>query len=889
MNANVPGQTLDGSQDTGVTNSGIMEATNGGTLLLNYPVVNTSTVLASGGTVQVAGTLSGGTLTSTGVSALQLLNSGTLSGVTLSPSSTAVVPAGNGPLVANGLTNNGTIYVQGKPGSQGGMLFDGSQTLSGSGSIVLALQGTDTSWTLLQTNDTLTQAAGHTISGAGKFFNATIVNQGLVNANVPGQTLDGSQDTGVTNSGIMEATNGGTLLLNYPVVNTSTVLASGGTVQVAGTLSGGTLTSTGVSALQLLNSGTLSGVTLSPSSTAVVPAGNGPLVANGLTNNGTIYVQGKPGSQGGMLFDGSQTLSGSGSIVLALQGTDTSWTLLQTNDTLTQAAGHTISGAGKFFNATIVNQGLVNANVPGQTLDGSQDTGVTNSGIMEATNGGTLLLNYPVVNTSTVLASGGTVQVAGTLSGGTLTSTGGSSSLTSNGGTLSGVTLSAGSQFNIPSGGTLTVTSGITNNGTITVDSPSGGTAASLVFSSSQTLSGSGSIVLAYSSAQLATSNSGMLTQAAGHTISGAGTLSAALNNQGLVNANVNGQTLYLATNPMTNTGTIETINAGELEINGIAVKNSGGTIQAVGGSVQITGGTIAGGTLANAGTASALYAAGNVLSGVTIAPGSQLDTYQGTTVTITGGLTNNGTITVGFNYLTHPGSLTFSGSQTLSGNGSVVLNFYPFSQINASNGGVLTQAAGSTIEGSGFIIAPLNNLGTVESNGYINIEGAVTQVSGRTLSGGTWIAEANSTLSITSGGTVSTNQATVILDGPNSVFSNVNPLTVNQGSFTVRDGGAFTTVRAPEQFRHCGGRRCQHAGCQRGVFPAARFGYDRRRQPDLQRHDERAGALGRVGHGAREREPGERRRHRAGQDRHSRHALHWRQFDARRQLDARL
>ena len=189
--------------------------------------------------------------------------------------------------------------------------------------------------------------------------------------------LSGNSVSGVTNSGIMEATNGGTLLLNYPVVNTSTVLASGGTVQVAGTLSGGTLTSTGVSALQLLNSGTLSGVTLSPSSTAVVPAGNGPLVANGLTNNGTIYVQGKPGSQGGMLFDGSQTLSGSGSIVLALQGTDTSWTLLQTNDTLTQAAGHTISGAGKFFNATIVNQGLVNANVPGQTLDGSQDTGVT--------------------------------------------------------------------------------------------------------------------------------------------------------------------------------------------------------------------------------------------------------------------------------------------------------------------------------------------------------------------------------------------------------------------------------------------------------------------------------------------------------------------------------
>ena len=227
MNASVPGQTLDGSPGYGRDELRHHGGHQRRDLLLNYPVVNASTVLASGGTVQVAGTLSGGTLTSTGVSALQLLNSGTLSGVTLSPSSTAVVPAGNGPLVANGLTNNGTIYVQGKPGSQGGMLFGTSQTLSGSGSVVpRAARHRHLLGTILQTNDTLTQAAGHTISGAGKFFNATIVNQGLVNANVPGQTLDGSQDTGVTNSGIMEATNGGTLLLNYPVVNAAPVLAS---------------------------------------------------------------------------------------------------------------------------------------------------------------------------------------------------------------------------------------------------------------------------------------------------------------------------------------------------------------------------------------------------------------------------------------------------------------------------------------------------------------------------------------------------------------------------------------------------------------------------------------------------------------------------------------
>ena len=216
--------------------------------------------------------------------------------------------------IESGVTNNGTINVLASPAAVGDLFFSGTQTLSGSGSVVLSSSGNPA---YFEVAGALTQAAGHTISGAGQFLYGSITNQGLVDANAPGQALSGNSVSGVTNSGIMEATNGGTLLLNYPVVNTSTVLASGGTVQVAGTLSGGTLTSTGVSALQLLNSGTLSGVTLSPSSTAVVPAGNGPLVANGLTNNGTIYVQGKPGSQGGMLFDGSQTLSGSGSIVLA--------------------------------------------------------------------------------------------------------------------------------------------------------------------------------------------------------------------------------------------------------------------------------------------------------------------------------------------------------------------------------------------------------------------------------------------------------------------------------------------------------------------------------------------------------------------------------------------
>ena len=54
-----------------------------------------------------------------------------------------------------------------------------------------------------------------------------------------------------------------------------------------------------------------------------------------------------------------------------------------------------------------------------------------------------------------------------------------------------------------------------------------------------------------------------------------------------------------------------------------------------------------------------------------------------------------------------------------------------------------------------------------------------------------------NSTLNVSSAGNISTNQGTVILNGANSSFPNINSLTVNQGSFTVQGGRTFTTAGA--------------------------------------------------------------------------------------------
>ena len=148
----------------------------------------------------------------------------------------------------------------------------------------------------------------------------------------------------------------------------------------------------------------------------------------------------------------------------------------------------------------------------------------------------------------------------------------------------------------------------------------------------------------------------------------------------------------------------------------------------------------------------------------MTISSGSQYKIHYNTTTTVTGGLTNNGTIMVNFDTYTWP-YLTFNGSQTLCGTGTVAMTG---GIINTSNSGdVLTVAAGQTISGVGQINATLNNLGTVEAqNGTITVASPVTQFSGSTLTGGTWIACANSTLNVSSAGNISTNQGTVILNG---------------------------------------------------------------------------------------------------------------------------
>lgn len=178
--------------------------------------VATTIALTTNSLTLAGGTLRGGTITASGGVALVLSSSsGTLAGVTIAAGTVldALQAYGAYAFVTGGLTVNGTTLLGGTA-NYGRLYFQGSQTLAGSGYVVLGAstanyldaQGTGTTPTIL------TIASGITIYGssgyiAGYNTGDSIVNNGTINGNVSGGVLysngDGSTGT-VTNNGTIE-------------------------------------------------------------------------------------------------------------------------------------------------------------------------------------------------------------------------------------------------------------------------------------------------------------------------------------------------------------------------------------------------------------------------------------------------------------------------------------------------------------------------------------------------------------------------------------------------------------------------------------------------------------------------------------------------------------
>ena len=213
----------------------------------------------------------------------------------------------------------------------------------------------------------------------------------------PGRALP-TYEVPVANYGTLEATGGGTLTLFGSTINdagqTISADSTSHLVLYAEIINGGSLTAASGGTIDGLDRPQLNNVTITQGTTYSVD--DYTYLDSDLVNEGTITV----GSGNQLLVNASAvSLSGGGTITLGtgseIGGTSSSYTLTNVDNT--------IQGQGEiaYYLAWFQNQALINANVPGGTLE-INGLSATNTGTLEATGGGTLL-----VNGSTVSNAGG--------------------------------------------------------------------------------------------------------------------------------------------------------------------------------------------------------------------------------------------------------------------------------------------------------------------------------------------------------------------------------------------------------------------------------------------------------------------------------------------------
>jgi hypothetical protein len=452
INANVSGSgnslTIGGS-GASIVNNNLLEATDGGTLILNTNAAlsNASgTILANGAAVQlvnetvVGGTLTtenGGTMQTGGASGGNAYLNGTTSGqITLTDGSSYTAGAAGSSTttqisgaLALGTTSGSTLVLG------GALELLGNTTLSGPGKVTMTSGqiGTNNNNYLL-TNDVTIQGSGTIGSNNTDYSTMSLTNSGVIDANVSGQTLAIQETNGTnTNTGTLEATDGGTLsLATNELINNQggVILASGAgsTVTVATTIDGGTLSTTGGAVMQsatnnsaYLNGASASGAITFADGTTYTAGAAG---TNQITYvNGSLILGSSSGSNialgGALELLGNTTLSGPGRVTMTsgqIGTNNNDYTL--TNETTIQGSGLIGSSDATYSTMTVANQGLINGNVNGATLQiGNTSGNLTNTGTLEASNGGRLLVTTGLANFSGNTLTNGTYIVDGTGAG----------------------------------------------------------------------------------------------------------------------------------------------------------------------------------------------------------------------------------------------------------------------------------------------------------------------------------------------------------------------------------------------------------------------------------------------------------------------------------------
>ena len=654
-------------------------------------------------------------------------------------------------VIESGITLNDSGMIQASTGTlslQGGGTFTGTANLTAAAGADLDFGG-----------GTYTAPAGSSFSGAGtiSFSSGTV-------------TVDGTYD--VSGSTIAR---GGTANLTAPVTAVgATITVSGGALNLSGTDPALTATAVNVSGGTL----DLSGVPELTTTTLNVSGGT-------LTAIATLNVSGQTTWTGGTM-SGTGTTSTDGGLTL---GSATSYDqMFLTGQTLDNFGAATLSDPNN------TNYGLFLGS--GATLDNEAGA------------------SFAFATNTYIISSGGSPAGGTFVNAGTLSSTGGTgTSVIESGITLndSGMIQASTGTLSLQGGGTFTGTANLTaaagadldfGGGTYTAPAGSSFSGAGTISFSSGTVTVDGTYDVSGSTiARGGTANLTAPVTAVGATITVSG---GALNLSGTDPAltatavNVSGGTLDLSGVPELTTTTLN-VSGGTLTA--IATLNVSGQTTWTGGTMSGTGTTSTDGglTLGSATSYDQMFLTGQTLDnfgaatlsdpnntnyGLFLGSGATLDNEAGASFAFA---TNTYIISSGGS----PAGGTFVNAGTLSSTGGTGTSVIE-SGITLNDSGMIQASTGTlSLQGGGTFT------GTIEatSGGSLSISPPPTNLASGTLTGGTWIVGANSSMSL--GANITTDDATIILDGSGASFSSLSPLAkiALAGSLEVQVGGSLTTA----------------------------------------------------------------------------------------------
>ena len=116
--------------------------------------------------------------------------------------------------------------------------------------------------------------------------------------------------------------------------------------------------------------------------------------------------------------------------------------------------------------------------------------------------------------------------------------------------------------------------------------------------------------------------------------------------------------------------------------------------------------------------------------------------------------------------------------------------------QTSLDNAGIIRKTAGTGT--SNFtVLGSITNTGTIEADsGTISLDPTlgISQLSGNSLTAGTWSAQSGATLALPSGTSVNTNAGNLSLGGSGAAITGIAGLSSDSGSLTLSGGANFTT-----------------------------------------------------------------------------------------------